>query len=282
MSILTRLERRFGRFAVTNVTVGIIVLQVFGFGLTVASRAGGGNAAAGVGIEPLLLVPDKVLDGEVWRLVTFVAIPPFANLLCLLFGWYLFYLFGTALEHFWGAFRYNVFLSIGYVATVGAAFVTPQFPASNGFLYGSVFLAFAALCPEFTMYLFFILPVKIKWLALLTWIGYGLAVLFGGWQVRMLIVASVLNFLLFFGNAIYYRIRGGRRHMAGQIARMVQKEPAYFHKCTVCGKTDKSHPDLEFRYCSGCDGDHGYCMDHLRDHEHVTAEGNAEVESGRN
>jgi len=277
MPILDRLERRFGRFSVANVTVAIIVLQVFGFGLMMASQAGQGNAPALAGIESLLLVPDKVLDGEVWRLLTFIAVPPFANLLCLLFGWNLFYLMGTALEQFWGAFRYNVFLLIGYVATVAAAFVTPQFPASNGFLYGSVFLAFAALCPEFTLYIFFILPVKIKWLALLTWIGYGFAVLFGGWQTRLLIVASVLNFLLFFGNAIYYRIRGGRRHMAGQIVRMTKKEPAFFHKCTVCGITDTSHPEMEFRYCSGCDGDHGYCMDHLRDHEHVTAERQVEV-----
>jgi hypothetical protein len=276
MSLLDRLNRRFGRFAVANVTVGIIVVQVFGYALTFASQAGQG-AAAFAGIEALWLVPDKVLDGEVWRLVTFLAIPPFANLLCLLFGWYLFYLMGTALEQFWGAFRYNVFLLIGYVATVAAAFVTPQSAASNGFLYGSVFLAFAALCPEFTLYIFFILPVKIKWLAWFTWFLYAFAVLFGGWQTRLMILASVVNFLLFFGSAIYYRIRGGRRHMAGQLARFTKKEPAWFHKCTVCGKTDTSHPELEFRYCSGCDGDHGYCMEHLRDHEHITADGQVEV-----
>lgn len=280
MSILTRLERRFGRFAVPNITVGIIALQLVGFGVTMASMAGQGNPA--FGIESLWLLPGKVLEGEVWRLVTFLAIPVSSNLLLLFFALYLFYLMGTALEHFWGAFRYNVFLLIGYVATVAASFLMPQAPASNGFLYGSVFLAFAALCPEFIIHIFFILPVKIKWLALLTWIYYGLMLLFGSWETRAVVLASVLNFLLFFGKDILYRIRGGRRHMAGQFTRLTKKEPAYFHKCTVCGKTDESHPQLEFRYCSGCDGDHGYCMDHLRNHEHVTAEENAEVEPGRN
>ncbi len=80
------------------------------------------------------------------------------------FFWYLFYLMGTALERSWGTFRYNVFLLIGYVDTVGVAFIVPDVPANNAFLQGSVFLAFAYLFPDFVMYIFFILPVKIKWL----------------------------------------------------------------------------------------------------------------------
>ena len=276
MSLLDKLERRFGRFAVSNMTVGLIVLQVIVFGMNFASQAGDGAAAAAVGIEALLLVPDKVLEGEVWRLLTFLAVPPTMNLLFALFGWYLFYLMGTALEQIWGMFRYNVFLLIGYLATVGAAFVLPAFPASNVYLLGSVFLAFAAVNPNFVLHIFLILPVKIKWLAMLTWIGYGWTVLVGDWHVKLLVLASVLNFLLFFGREILYRIRGGRRHMAGQVTRMTKKEPAYFHKCTVCGITDRSHRDMEFRYCSGCDGDHGYCADHLRNHEHITADSSAE------
>ncbi len=271
MNLLNTLERRFGRFAVSNVTVAIIVLQILTFGMDFATKAGQGEQAAAVGREGLTLVPDKVLEGEVWRLATFLIVPPITNLLFAIFGWYLLYLMGTALEHIWGAFRYNVFLLIGYLATIGAAFAFPQLPASNGYLLTSIFLAFAAVNPNFVLHIFLIFPVKIKWLALLTWIGYGLMILFGGWQAALLVLASVLNFLLFFGREILYRLRTGRRHMVGQLASMKQKDPAYFHICTTCDLTDRDDPHMEFRYCSQCDGDHAYCSDHLRNHEHITA-----------
>ena len=132
-----------------------------------------------------ILATGGVLDGEVWRLVSFVAQLPTESLILAIFFWYLFYLMGTTLEHTWGSFRYNVFLLIGYVATVAVAFVPPAEPASVAFLQGSVFLAFAWLYPDFQIMLFFILPVKIKWLALLAWIGYFLALVTGDWSTRL-------------------------------------------------------------------------------------------------
>jgi hypothetical protein len=267
MSLLDYLERKVGRFAVPQVTAGLIACQVVvylaGF---VLDRPGREPIAS-----RLEFIPGLVLQGEVWRLLTFLVMPPFTNIVFAFFFWYLFYLMGTALERTWGTFRYNVYLLLGYVATVGLAFILPGAPATNAYLQGSVFLAFAYLYPDFEMYLFFILPVKIKWLALVTWIGYGLVLIFGSWEARLMVLASVCNFLVFFGKDIVQRVRTGRRRMEIQARRYATAEPAYYHRCTVCGITDRTNPDMDFRYCSKCAGNHGYCMQHLHSHEHVAA-----------
>ncbi len=268
MSLLDTLERKFGRFAVPHVTLGLIACQVFVYiAMLALDRPGAEPLAA-----RLEFVPDKVLQGEVWRLLSFLAMPPFTNVVFAFFFWYLFYLMGTALDRSWGTFRYNVFLLIGYVATVSVAFIVPDVPANNAFLQGSVFLAFAYLFPDFVMYIFFILPVKIKWLALVTWIVYALMLIFGpSWSVRLMVLASVCNFLVFFGRDIMQRLRSGRRRMEIQARQYSTREPAYFHRCTVCGITDRTDPQMDFRYCSKCAGDYGYCMTHLHSHDHVVA-----------
>jgi hypothetical protein len=266
MSLLEQLRRRFGRFAVPNVTIAIIAAQAMVYLVGFAPGALRGNSLA----ESLVLVPRLVLGGEVWRLVTFLAVPPIANPLCMFFGWYLFYLMGTALEHHWGIFRYNLYLLVGYLFTVTTAFLVLDEPTSNAYLNASVFLAFAQLYPNFELYLFFILPVKIKWLALLTWLGFGYTALFGDWLSRFLILASVGNFLLFFGSDIVAQVRHGRRRMAVQAAKFGVRERDYIHRCTECGITDRTHPEMDFRYCSQCVGTRGYCSEHLRNHEHKT------------
>jgi hypothetical protein len=279
MNVLDKLQRRFGRFAVPNVTIGLIACQAMVFVATLASTKPDVEGAQENRLgQRLQLVPEQVLAGEVWRLATFVIVPPFGNIVGLLFGWYLFYLMGTALEVYWGAFRYNVYLLIGYLATVGVSFLVPDQPASNAYLMGSVFLAFAFLNPDFELYIMFLVPVKIKWLALLTWIGYAWTMIFGGWLGRLLVLASVCNFLLFFAGDIVQRIRSGQRRMARQAAQFGLKPPPYFHRCVVCGITDRTHPQMDFRYCSQCNGTCGYCQDHLRNHEHVNA---GEVEKPR-
>jgi hypothetical protein len=222
-------------------------------------------------VQRLELVPQKVLAGEYWRLATLWAVPPTYDLLFAFFFWYFLYFMGIALEQYWGAFRYNLFLVVGYLATVVVAFVTPNVAVSNGFLFGSIFLAFAHLNPEFVIYLFFILPLKIKWLAMLIWAGYAWTFLSSPWETRLAILASVANFALFFGPEILNRARTGRRRLAQQReTRVRQDEP--FHRCRVCGITEKSHPGTEFRYCSQCAGTCCYCLEHIRNHEHVKPE----------
>jgi hypothetical protein len=257
MSVLDKLERKFRGWVIPNITLFLVLGQAFFY---LAGRSGRFDASR------MYLVPSLVLQGEWWRLIAFLFIPPASNMLFIFFALYLFYLMGTALENHWGTFRYNVFLLTGYLLTIAVSFLTPNYPATNMFLGGSVFLAFAFLFPEFQLFIFFILPVKIKWLALIAWLGYGWSFLSGGASTKLLVLASIGNVLLFFGRDILWRIRTGRRKMTEQ-ARNLSGIREAFHRCAVCGKTDLSHPDADFRYCPECNGI-GYCMDHINAHEH--------------
>ena len=270
MSLFSRLERRFSRFAVPNVTVILIVGQVFLYIAQLLNPLNGGVAV----LENIRLYPAAVLNGEVWRLVTFLFVPPITNPIFAFFFWYLFYLMGTTLEAGWGTFRYNLFLLIGYLGSVITAFLVhfalggANISASNGFLYGTVFLAFARLYPDFELLLFFILPVKIKWLALIQWFGYGIGFAFGSWMEKGMIAASVLNYFLFFGRDIWLAMKHGHRRMRHG-ARTLRAPQRLVHKCAVCGLTSDESPQTQFRYCSRCDGERCYCPEHLQNHEHV-------------
>jgi hypothetical protein len=262
LKLLDSLERKLGRFAVSNVTLYLVVGQTVLYVMQAVGASAVGSKAA--------LIPALVLKGEVWRLFTFIFQPPASSPIFIFFALYFFYMMGTALEHYWGAFRYNVFLLIGYAATVAVSFLTPGSPASVTFIGGSVFLAFAAVNPEFQILLFFILPVRIKWLALLTWIGYGYTVLTGSWSSRFLIAASLLNFFIFFGRDILFRMKSGKARMERAAKAMAEKDRP-MHTCVVCGATDKSHPEKSFRYCGECAGTACYCMEHLAGHAHIRA-----------
>ncbi len=228
-----------------------------------------GLAVADPGLfERMLLIPSKVLEGEVFRLLTFLVTPLGISIFVLCY-WYMLYLTGTALENYWGTFRFNMFLLIGYLSTVTAAFITPDIPASNYFIKGSIFLAFAFLNPNFVLHIFFVLAIRIKWLAMLTWISTGIIFLTAEWPTRLAIAASVFNFFVFFGKDVWHRISDGNRHMVRQARQFAEKPPEYLHKCETCGITDTSHPKEEFRYCSRCVGDVAYCETHLRDHAHI-------------
>jgi len=258
MSVLDTFEKKLRRYAVHNVTLYLIAGQALFFIFQMYGR---------FILERVVLIPDFVLSGEWWRLVTFLFIPPITNPIFAFFAWYMFYLMGSALENHWGAFRYNIFLLVGYVVTVAVSFIMPSYPATNIFIGGSVFLAFAYLYPDFQLYIFFVLPVKIKWLALLTWLGYAYTLATGYWDVRLMLLASVGNFLLFFGRDILLSIRMGKRIMTTQARQFSGKREA-FHTCAACGITDISHPTMEFRYCPECSG-LGYCADHIMNHAHV-------------
>ena len=147
----------------------------------------------------LVFVPLLVLDGQWWRIFGFMLIPPPAGIIFIGFAWWMFYLMGSGLEHFWGAFRYNLYIWVGAAFTVGLSFLQPGAAATNAFLAGSVFLAFAYLNPDFEILVLLVLPVKMKWLALITWAIYGYEFVTGGWSGRLQVIAAVGNFFLFFG-----------------------------------------------------------------------------------
>ncbi|MGA2030842.1 MAG: hypothetical protein ABSG68_01185 [Thermoguttaceae bacterium] len=263
MSLLDKLERRFGRYAIPHLTEAIVAAQVVVY---LAGFAQGNPHVR----DAVALLPRRVLSGEVWRLLSFLADPPQSNLIFNFFYWYFFLLMGKALEAAWGLLRYDLYLLIGCAATVAVAFLVPDQAASNGFLQMSVFLAFALLYPDFQILLFFLLPVKVKWLALLAWIGYGCVLLFGGPLEQLLMGASLANYFVYFGRDIVRRMMLGRRRMAERAQRIVAR-PTARHTCRICGINNLTHPTASFRYCSQCAGTCCYCTDHVRNHEHLAA-----------
>ncbi|HEY8932576.1 MAG TPA: hypothetical protein VIM44_04605 [Rariglobus sp.] len=264
--MLNKIERVLGRYAIPHLALYLVIGQV---GVYLLSKVGSLN------LNQIALYPMLVKQGEYWRLLSFFFMPPMSNPVCMAFGWYLFYLMGTSLEHYWGVLRFNIFILIGTVLTVGLGFTTPYDPVLNTFVVGSVFLAFAYLNPDFELAIFFILPVRIKWLALVTWIGYAVGVLFGDWSVRWQILAATGNFLLFFGHDIVLTMKMRRRRMTVQADRFGRSaaDNGPRHRCHVCNKNSDTHPELDFRYCSKCEGDQCYCPEHISAHSHVLETG---------
>ncbi len=259
MNFLKQAERKLGRFAIHNLSMYLVGGQ--GTVLLISLAMPGF-------LNSILLQPQAAMAGEWWRLLTFVFTPPGGNPIFAIFALYMLYFMGGALEAHWSAFRYNVYVLIGFAMTIAAAFLFPYSVATNTYITGSIFLAFAQLFPEFQILLFFILPVRMKWLALLTWLYYGFEFLVGDWAGRLLIMASVANFFAFFGNDVFYRMRYGHQKMKSQASAIVKRSKAN-HTCSSCGVTEKTHPTMDFRYCTKCDPPMEYCEEHLPSHEHT-------------
>ncbi|MFA9479209.1 hypothetical protein ACERK3_13035 [Phycisphaerales bacterium AB-hyl4] len=262
--MLDRLERKFGRFAIPNLTLILIAFQALFYLAAVATT---GQAF----LDSMALVWERVFAGEVWLLLTFAFMPRFAHPLWFLISIYIFWLMGSALDREWGHFRYNIYLLTAFVLSALAGLLDPSAPVNNYYVFISVLLAFAWLYPEFQFLLFFIIPVKVKW------IGIVVAVLTAGWFLQALgmrqwqeaavLAAGIANFFLFFGGEMITRARNAHRRRVYETERAELAEQP-FHKCVVCGKTDKSDPDAEFRYCPQCSDAACYCMDHIFEHEH--------------
>jgi len=283
MSLLSRLERRFGRLALPNLTAVLLAGQAALF----IGQLPSDEAMASVQLRTAL-IPQLVVEGEWWRLITFMFVPPPTNSLLIIFYFMLIYLFGTTLENHWGAFRYNAYLLVGYLANVAAAFmawglwraqlgvadaagVASAQLATNQFLYFSLFLAFARLYPDFIINVMFVLPIRVKWLALVAWLGFFVKLVTGDGMERLLVAATLANYLLFFGSEHWRDLRQGQRRRTFQAAAK-QAAAAPAHACMVCGRSTNDEPRTLFRYCTKCEGQCCYCPEHIRNHEHVTAE----------
>ena len=266
MNLLDRMERRFGRYAIRELIVYIVGLNALIYFLRYAYPQSGA-------IGKLVLDPYLIMRGEVWRLVTFVFIPPATSILWIFFILYFYYIVGIGLEREWGSFRFNIYYFTGMLATGLAAFITGQ-GASALYLNLSLFLAFAYVYPDYQILLFFILPVKVKYLAWLNWAFIAFTVLTAPLSGKVAALVSVGNYFLFFGSDIFSNIRqrGSVYQRRRPFRALAQQRPATRHRCTVCNKTEKDDPRMDFRYCSTCEGDYEYCMDHLKTHEHVTSE----------
>ena len=272
---MNQLERRFGRYAVQNLTVYLVAC--YGFGYVVA-----------------LLMPQLlsyftleiglVLKGQIWRLLSWVVIPSGGNFLVVLLTMYMYYMLGRTLESAWGAFRYNVYIFSGMLFTIIGAFflhflsggmVGLGIMFSPYYIYMSVFLACAAIMPDLELYLYFLIPVKMKWLAVLDVVLLAVQAIRGGTAVRIVIIASLLNFVIFFlCNRNMQRFSPKQTVRRRKFQHAVKRPETRYeggakHRCAVCGRTELDDPNLEFRYCSKCRGNYEYCQDHLFTHEHV-------------
>lgn len=245
--------------AIPNLALYIVLGQLIAF-VAIASQQ--------VSPDSFILVPRAVLAGAWWQPLAFIFLPPMGGVAWVALRWWIFYFFSNALESHWGTPRFNLFLLIGWALTVGLAFITPYSPASNVFIGGSVLLAFAYLAPNFELLLFFVLPVKVKWLALLAWCTYGYYFLTGGLATRLAVIAAVGNFFVFFSRDILASMRARQRRTTYH-AQRVAEESVTHNRCRICGRDSNTNPELDFRYCSKCAGEQCYCSEHLANHEHV-------------
>lgn len=256
--LLARLERKLGRFAIHNLTWYIVGLGAVVFVLEMAKPGF---------TSMLLLDPELVRRGEVWRLVTYLFIPPAASIIWILFALYMTWMFGTSLEAEWGAFRYNVFYLLGMAGTTGAAFITGE-PVSNVYLNTTIFLAFATLYPDYQILLFFILPIKVKWLGWLAAAGLVFTIATAPLGHKIAVVFAIVNYLLFFQGTIRNLLRRGKHRVRSVAARgKFDPPPLRVRTCAICGKSD-AEPDVDIRVCSceRCGKPRELCLEHARNH----------------
>ena len=274
MNFFRKLERRFGRYAIPNLMYYIIILYAIGFVMNMVNPW----------LYPYYFALDAraILNGQIWRLVTFLICPPASGLFLALITMYLYYSLGSTLERVWGTFRFNVFFFMGVLGHILAAFLVyfvagMSVPMSPYFLNESLFLAFAATFPETQFWLLFF-PIRAKWFGLFVGAQLLYSFLVGGIVVKIEIGVSLLNFIVFFlmtrnYHAVSPKEIARRQNFRREVKKAeVQKIALTRHKCAVCGRTEKDDPNLEFRYCSKCAGGLEYCLDHLYTHRHVTEE----------
>ncbi len=261
MNWLDRIERKFGRWAIPNLMYYIIGLNALIYIMRLVDPTD--SVTRLLALDPFL-----VLQGQVWRLVTFIFIPPYTSPLFIIFTLYFYYLVGVSLEQEWGSFRFNLYYGVGMLATITAAFIAGG--ATGIYLNLSLFLAFAYLFPNFEIMLFMILPLKVKYLAIFNWIWIGYTVLTGPLAAKLLAVAAVVNFLVFFGKDLitHSKQRKGvhdrRKHFLDEI-----RDTPAIHRCAVCGITEKVDPRMDFAYCKICGTEDEYCREHIHNHPHV-------------
>jgi hypothetical protein len=290
-NFMYEMERKFGKYAINNLTIYIIGLYAVGYILQIIP--GGGKL-----ISYLTLNPYLILHGQIWRLISWVIIPPQAISIWLLITLYLYYFIGTTMERTMGTFRYNVFIFGGIICMILSAFVSYAYIAlrsggdtqliaynclyysgvfSTYYLQQAVFLSFALSYPDLQLLLMFIIPVKVKYLGIFYAALLGFEAIYSGLIQGALPLFFVILFQ-FINLALFYLSTGKLSHMKPkevqrrrEFHRNVQMTPKGVtrHKCAVCGRSEVDNPNLEFRFCSKCNGNYEYCQDHLFTHTHV-------------
>ena len=297
MQWINKLERKFGKYAIKNLIVYIMGAYAIGYVLYFMDRLG-----ITPGIYSILAMdPAEICHGQIWRLVTWVCTVPQSPGPFLIFMFMFYFWIGRTLENVWGAFRYNLFIFMGlilmtiapmliYLITglIGGFDQAISLSSSTYYLNLTSFLAFAAIFPDQQVYFMFLIPVKMKWLAILDGVLLGWNVI----QYIMLAVAaqssattvfaisgavsillSVANFLVFFLATRNYQKYSPKevkrkRNYKKQVKASTAGHGGARHYCAICGRTELTNPELQFRFCSKCKGNLEYCSDHIFTHEH--------------
>ncbi len=288
MKLLDKLERKFGRYAIPGIMRYVAALFIIGLVIGMLAP----------GLAPYLWLDfNKVAQGQVWRLVTFlIPISDMSGIFWTALSVYIYYMFGLSLEQAWGSFRLNLYFLVGILFNILASFIMfmlgindPWISCLNA-VCETLFFAYAALNPNASILLYFIIPLKAKYLAwffgaLYIYQAFGFFIA-KDYYMLIPLVASLANFLIFFfATRNYHRMSPGemrrkanyRRQVnqaksGGNVVQFQGRNVVTRHKCAVCGRTELDGDHLEFRFCSKCDGNYEYCTDHLFTHEHVHRE----------
>lgn len=288
---MSKFEKRFGKYAIQNISLVLIICYAVGYVLNIINPSI---------LRLLTLNPYEILfHGQIWRLVTWIIMPPSSLNLFTIIMLMFYYSIGTSLERTWGTYRYNVYLLSGMLFTVVGSFVamgvfylmfgkvdanTAQYyfnfastMFSTYYVNMSIFLAYAATFPNTEVLLMFVIPVKVKWMGIAYAVLLAVSAIQGTSDraanifYRIAIVASLFNFLVFWlssRNKIHMTPKQMKRRQ--QFKSEVKRNSAVTkHKCAICGRTEDDDASLEFRFCSKCNGNYEYCQYHLFTHEHV-------------
>ena len=261
------------RFGIPNLMLYIVIGQVAVFILDWIFR--------GSLTSWLMFSRSAILYGQVWRLVTFIFLPAYSDPFSLLLGCYFYFWIGQMLEREWGTAKFTLFYLSGVVLSILSGMLLGY--ANIYYINLSIFLVIATLYGEMQVLLFFIIPIKMKWMALIDVVlilvdvvGYAME---GVWILALMPLASFVNYFIFTWPFWAAKLGVVRRRADPKVVnfRRAQKQAqkqakatgGYRHKCAVCGITDADDPNMEFHYCSKCDGYYCYCMKHINNHVHI-------------
>ena len=229
-----------------------------------------------------------IFSGQFWRLITFVAVSQSGDMLFkgtgiffVTISAFFYYWIGNLLEREWGTTKFTLFYLGGVALNILYGLIAGY--ADMYYVNLSMFFAMATLYGDAKVLLFFILPVKMKWIAWIDGALFALSIVFSllarDWWGALLPVVAILNYFIFFWPTFRFAVRKVRRRSDPQVInfkkaqRLAEKKAketgGYLHKCAVCGVTDATEPDMEFRYCSKCDGYHCYCANHINNQVHI-------------
>lgn len=269
---IDRFCARHPRFGIPNLAMYIAIGQAI---VGVLDLFFGGRLSGA-----MLFYSPYILQGQVWRLVTFVLVPTDSNPFYLILGCYVVYWTGQMLEREWGSAKFTLYYLSGVVLSILGGMVLGTIDIY--YIHLSFFLVIATLYSEMQVLFMFVVPIKMKWLALL---DVALILLNGvrfGPVVLLWTLPSFLNYFIFTWSFWSMKLGFVRRRADPQVInfkrarRQAEKKAretgGYLHKCAVCGLTDQDDPDMEFRYCSKCDGYYCYCANHINNHIHIRQE----------